>query len=579
MALAITTLPDRTAAVGTPYSSSVVATGGTAPYTYAINGGSLPAGLSLNASTGLIAGTPTQGGIFTFRLQVTDNVLAADQAITAISVSGGSGPPFGSVVAAHTFDFIRVYLSTRVGGAPGAGSWTAPLTIFDGTLYPSFGVAQSFSAGTLGPGQPSGIVVSTNLGATFLGNGLPAVPQQITVPGNAFLDTSGYWDTSQGAEFVGAAFYLVIDANDPNSHPQMVRSVDGNSPWLVIDGASVNAPPALNVQSPAALRRAGQFIYVCASIDHFKNTFAIYVFELTAGAQGLWDVPSTTFPVTGFSQFGGTTSAPTPYSEGLVKFLNGNFLVIYQTGFSANPVFRVLSGGLSGSWSAEAMLPGAEYANCIPDPSGTLLHVFTYDIFNDRTSLVHYSTIDQNGVVIPDITSIPATVNGGDGVNHSMIQGGLMFVSRDDHADFSNAVWVASLPVTVFKEEFLPIPPGETNTIATLSVGAPGTGYAPGDTGFISGGIDPADYFVNAVGAGGAVTAVSILNSGGGGYSTGIHATTRGGSQPGIGSGLTINVLTVAGKEPSTAYMMFQPSLPSGGKLLPQHIKRHRAGN
>jgi hypothetical protein len=58
--------------VGTPYSQTVTASGGTAPYTYAITSGALPTGLSLNSSTGAITGTPTASGGFSFIITATD---------------------------------------------------------------------------------------------------------------------------------------------------------------------------------------------------------------------------------------------------------------------------------------------------------------------------------------------------------------------------------------------------------------------------------------------------------------------------------------------------------------------------
>ncbi len=51
----------------TPYSQAIVAGGGTAPYTYVLSAGTLPAGLFLINSTGVLSGTPTSGGTFTIK--------------------------------------------------------------------------------------------------------------------------------------------------------------------------------------------------------------------------------------------------------------------------------------------------------------------------------------------------------------------------------------------------------------------------------------------------------------------------------------------------------------------------------
>jgi len=64
------TLPAATAQVF--YSQSVTASGGTAPYAYTVSSGALPAGLTLNPATGLISGTPLQGGLFNFTIRATD---------------------------------------------------------------------------------------------------------------------------------------------------------------------------------------------------------------------------------------------------------------------------------------------------------------------------------------------------------------------------------------------------------------------------------------------------------------------------------------------------------------------------
>jgi large repetitive protein len=74
--LAITTtspLPPGT--VNTAYSQQFTATGGTGTDTWTVASGSaLPSGLSLS-STGLLSGTPTVGGTFTFSITATDSAI------------------------------------------------------------------------------------------------------------------------------------------------------------------------------------------------------------------------------------------------------------------------------------------------------------------------------------------------------------------------------------------------------------------------------------------------------------------------------------------------------------------------
>ena len=93
------TLPDGK--VGEAYSQTLTATG-TAPITWSIDGG-LPAGLSLNADTGEISGTPTAEGTATFTVKATNSAgsntkelsititKAAPAEYTVTVTSGGNG--------------------------------------------------------------------------------------------------------------------------------------------------------------------------------------------------------------------------------------------------------------------------------------------------------------------------------------------------------------------------------------------------------------------------------------------------------------------------------------------------------
>jgi hypothetical protein len=71
--LAITTSsPLPSDILGTPYSQTLTATGGVTPYSWSITSGTLPNGLNINSSTGVISGTPTATGTSNFAVQVTD---------------------------------------------------------------------------------------------------------------------------------------------------------------------------------------------------------------------------------------------------------------------------------------------------------------------------------------------------------------------------------------------------------------------------------------------------------------------------------------------------------------------------
>jgi hypothetical protein len=58
--------------LNSPYSQTLAAGNGTAPYAWSITNGTLPAGLVLNAGTGSISGTPTAAGTQVVAITVTD---------------------------------------------------------------------------------------------------------------------------------------------------------------------------------------------------------------------------------------------------------------------------------------------------------------------------------------------------------------------------------------------------------------------------------------------------------------------------------------------------------------------------
>ena len=96
-ALTITTSPVLPGgSVGFNYSQTLLAAGGRAPYTWSITSGATPAGISLNASTGVVAGVPTASGDFHFTATVTDGASVTASKDFSLTTAAGleiASPP------------------------------------------------------------------------------------------------------------------------------------------------------------------------------------------------------------------------------------------------------------------------------------------------------------------------------------------------------------------------------------------------------------------------------------------------------------------------------------------------------
>jgi hypothetical protein len=105
-ALSITTASLPAAIVGTAYNQTLAATGGTGAYTWSVFAGTLPVGLSLNSTSGVISGTPTPAGTSSVTFRVTDAAATTANAALSIAVNpaGASVPaaPVGVVATGGT---------------------------------------------------------------------------------------------------------------------------------------------------------------------------------------------------------------------------------------------------------------------------------------------------------------------------------------------------------------------------------------------------------------------------------------------------------------------------------------------
>jgi hypothetical protein len=145
LALAVSTasLPDGT--VGTPYSQPLAATGGTAPYTWVVASGALPAGLALG-SDGMISGTPTAAGPSSFTVRVTDSAAPAATASHdfSVTVAAAPSPPPPAAVSFSTQIQPILTANCIICHSPSGGASFMNLT--EGNAYASL-VPQRVTAG------------------------------------------------------------------------------------------------------------------------------------------------------------------------------------------------------------------------------------------------------------------------------------------------------------------------------------------------------------------------------------------------------------------------------------------------
>lgn len=209
--VAPTVLPSPAIAVA--YSQTIVASGGSGSYTYAVTTGSLPPGLTLSAG-GVLAGTPTAGGSYPFTVTATDTsaapgpytgvqtyvltvgaptlvlpggalpgaTLAQPYTATVGPASGGTAPYAYTVTAGSVPQGLSMAANGVFSGTPTQlGTFNFTVTAADS----STGVGAPYSTSTpMSITVADGVPVASNV-STSVAYGAPAAPVTLALSGGA----------------------------------------------------------------------------------------------------------------------------------------------------------------------------------------------------------------------------------------------------------------------------------------------------------------------------------------------------------------------------------------------------------
>jgi Putative Ig domain len=179
--------------VGVAYTTTLVAAGGTAPLTWSIASGSLPAGLTFNAATGVISGTPTTVGTSNFTVQIIDSsdipytVTAQETIVVSTGQSTGKSnpltvlsgnPPAGTVGVAYATTLFATGGTTPYSWSVISGSLPAGLSLSASTgIIAGTPTAQGTSTFTAQAQDATGTTASASFSITIN----PAQPLTLTI--------------------------------------------------------------------------------------------------------------------------------------------------------------------------------------------------------------------------------------------------------------------------------------------------------------------------------------------------------------------------------------------------------------
>lgn len=245
-----------TATYATAYSQAITATGGVGPYSFSLNG-NLPAGVTLNPSTGLLSGSPTASGVFNFTVTATD------------TGSTGAGAPF-TVQGSYSLTVVAPLIAVTPTALPVATAGTA----YSATLTAAGGVGP-YGFALAGGALPNGLSLSSGglISGTPTATGAFAFTVNVT-------DANGQAGSASLTLTVGNAAIAITPATLPRgtqgiAYSQRLTATGGIAPYSFAVSAGA-LPPGLTLNATTG-------VIAGTPTGSGDSSFAITVTDSTGG--------------------------------------------------------------------------------------------------------------------------------------------------------------------------------------------------------------------------------------------------------------------------------------------------------
>ncbi|HWV57744.1 MAG TPA: putative Ig domain-containing protein [Longimicrobiales bacterium] len=403
-----TSLPDG--AVSQPYSAQLAVSGGSGLPAWSIVEGSLPAGLTLNASTGAITGTPTTAGNFQFTVRATGGGQTVERQLTieiapppnvvietASLPDGTVGVPYDQTLQASGGDGVNYAWSIVSGALPTGLSLNGATGRISGIPAASGAFAFTVEVESGGDSNARQLTITVNhppvtIQTGSLPNGTQGTPYSQTLQASGGDGVSYAWDITDGALPTG------LTLNGTTGQISGTPTAVGTFPFTVrVQSGGQSATKAFSIQiaaaTPVVLENwylpAG---YVGAAYSHpivVSGGTGTYEFAVTSGAlpdglsinaNGVIQGVPTGSPATYFFQVtvqSGASSASRVYALSIsnnpksgfnISIMNGNGTMPPAALVTAlNEAIAVWEGAITSNFGSFVMLnPPVTAAFCFP---------------------------------------------------------------------------------------------------------------------------------------------------------------------------------------------------------------------